>query len=443
GAFSMRAGVRDRESEIDVETLILRTGTEDDATLLLEGSMDDIFSRDLINFSLMFEAATRPWVEKLYGHKVPEDHRVKGRTSFTGSRRKYHFEGTAHSGKTHIVAEVDASRVNERWSIAANISAPKIYLDDLGFYPKVPEGVVPVQKDKKNRREKIFSDIPYPFPELKEVDLSFRLDTEEVIGRGFILNDFDIDVALKDGLMLLGPLRMTYADGFVLLESSINVRGSIPEVKLSLKAEDIDIGDVLAYVHSPMILGGHLNLSADFQSSGVSPHELASALKGELGIAIEHGKIKQISDLLGADAIDFITTARKMGTYAELNCMALNIKFIEGIGNTQIIYVDTPSVRSTGKGTVNLREESIDLVIQPKPKKGLLGGSSPVTINGPLSSPSTRKLPFIEATRLYGEIFMPYAFLPARLIGYVWFLMGDDKDEASPCLNPEFQERKE
>ncbi len=436
GAFSMSASVRDRKSEINVETLKIRTGPEDDATLLIEGSMDDIFSRDLINFALMFEAATRPWLEKLYGHKVPEDHRVKGRATFTGSKGNFHIEGTAHSGKTHVAAEVDASQVNERWGIAANISAPKVYLADVGFYPKGPEGVDPVQKDKKSRRERIFSDKPYPFPELKEMDLSFRLDTEEVIGRGFILNDFDIDVVLKDGLMLIGPSRMTYADGFVLLESSIDIRGSSPEVKLSLKAEDIDTAEVFAYLHSPIILGGHLNLSADLQSSGGSLRELASALKGELGIAIEHGKIKQIADLLGADAIDFVTTARKLGTYQELNCLALNFNFIEGIGSSQVIYIDTPGVRSVGKGTVNLREESIDLVIQPKPKKGLLGGSSPVTIKGPLSRPSVRKLPFIESARLYGEIFMPYAFLPTRAIGYVWYLMRDDKDEESPCLKP-------
>ena len=186
------------------------------------------------------------------------------------------------------------------------------------------------------------------------MDLSFRLDTGEVIGRGFVLNDFDIDVVLKDGLILIAPSRMTYADGFVLLESSIDLRGLSPEVKLSLKAEDIDTAEVLAYLHLPIILGGHLNLSADLQSSGGSLHELASALKGELGLAIEHGKIKQIADLLGADAIDFVTNARKLSTYQELNCLALNFNFIEGIGSSQVIYIDTPSVRSvpfeTGKG---------------------------------------------------------------------------------------------
>jgi hypothetical protein len=95
--------------------------------------------------------------------------------------------------------------------------------------------------------------------------------------------------------------------------------------------------------------------------------------------------------------------------------------------------------RSIGKGTVDLRDEKIDLVIQPKPKKGQLGGSSAVTIQGPLNRPSASKMPFKEAARLYGEIFMPYVFLPARAAGYVWSLMKNDTDEASPCLSQETQ----
>jgi hypothetical protein len=47
-----------------------------------------------------------------------------------------------------------------------------------------------------------------------------------------------------------------------------------------------------------------------------------------------------------------------------------------------------------------------------------------------------RKLPFREAARLFGEITMPYVFLPVRAMGYVWYLMKNDKDESSPCLEP-------
>jgi len=60
--------------------------------------------------------------------------------------------------------------------------------------------------------------------------------------------------------------------------------------------------------------------------------------------------------------------------------------------------------------------------------------NSAIRIQGSLKKPSIRKMPFKEAARLYGEIFAPYIFLPARGLGYLWYLMKKDTGEPSPCL---------
>jgi len=117
-----------------------------------------------------------------------------------------------------------------------------------------------------------------------------------------------------------------------------------------------------------------------------------------------------------------------------LNCMTLRFIFDEGIGKSEVMFLDTPNVRTRGIGTIDLTSETLEIVLQPKPKKGLPGLSSAVYINGPISNPSVRKMPFKEAARLYGEIFAPYIFIPIRGLGYLWYLMKGDKDEESPCL---------
>jgi uncharacterized protein involved in outer membrane biogenesis len=267
----------------------------------------------------------------------------------------------------------------------------------------------------------------------------FNFDTQEVIGKGFVIKDLDLGVTLDDGFLQIGPAKWIYADGFVSLEAAVNARKPELDLQLKLTAEDLDVGQLLSHVHSPLFLEGHFNTVVDLQSKGNSPRQIASSLNGEVGIAIENGKIKKLADLLGADAVDFVTTKAKQTETQKLNCFALRFNFEDGIGDSQVLYLDTPSVRSRGKGTIDLRDEKIDLVIQPKPKKGQLGGSSAVTIKGKINDPDVRKLAFKEAARLYGEIFMPYAFLPARALGYLWYLMKNDKDESSPCLTGEFK----
>jgi hypothetical protein len=439
GPLSMRVNMNDREGILGIETFRIRTGPKEKSTVLIEGRMPDILNTEQMNFTTAFEAATRPWMEKFYGHSVPQDHRMKGKATFTGSRDHYVIEGSAHSGKTHLTVEIARSLVNGRPQYVGNVSAPKIYLDDLGIYPEDKDRGGSAQKEKSGPGGTIFSDEPYRLEGLKSADVFFSLDTQEVIGKGFEIKDMDLGVSLDAGLLRIGPAKWTYADGFVSLEAAVDTRGSDPEMQVKLTAEDLEVGALLSHVHSPLLLGGHLNTVVNLQSRGNSPRQIAASLNGEIGIAIENGQIKKLADLMGADAIDLVATTAKQRDYQKLNCLALRFSFEDGLGNSQVVYVDTPSVRSRGRGTLDLREEKIDLVIQPKPKKGQLGGSSAVRIKGRLDGPKASKLPFKEAARLYGEIFMPYAFLPARALGYLWYLMKKDKDESSPCLTGEFK----
>jgi uncharacterized protein involved in outer membrane biogenesis len=312
----------------------------------------------------------------------------------------------------------------------------------MGIYPEVRQKVSPV-KNGDAPGGKIFSDEHFDIPALKERDLLIHIDTEEIIGSNFILRDFDFDVSIRDGVLRIGPANLQYTGGFMSIESMLDTGKAPPEFMLKLTAEDVDLFDLSPYTQDPLIRGGHLNLAVDLRSAGHSPREVASALDGEFGMAVEHGEIKKVADLLGADAIDYLATVRELGTYEKLNCLALQFVFEDGIGKSQVMYLDTPDVRSRGAGTINLRDESLEFVIQPKPKKGQIGGSSAVTLEGPMNRPSAKKLPFIESARLFGEIFMPYAFLPARAAGYVRYLMTEDKDEDSPCLKDDAPEPKE
>ncbi len=114
--------------------------------------------------------------------------------------------------------------------------------------------------------------------------------------------------------------------------------------------------------------------------------------------------------------------------------MALRFTFEEGIGKSEIIYIDISDMYVRGVAHIDLHTETMKMVLQPKPKKELRGMTSAVTIKGPIADPKVRKLPFQEAAKLYGEIFMPVVFLPLRGLGYLWYLIENDKDEQSPCL---------
>jgi uncharacterized protein involved in outer membrane biogenesis len=324
---------------------------------------------------------------------------------------------------------VERSFKNEQPHFAAKVYSPKIYLSELDSYPDEDQAKKPSASDSR-----LFRDEPLPFDSLKKLNLSLNLEVDEVAGKDFTLHNLNLDVALDSGFSRKRINKLGHADNFVSIEAAIDTRDSKPELTLKVHAEDIDAEALLSHIPSQMFVGGHLNMAVDLRSTGSSPREIASALQGEIAMEIENGKIAKIADLIGADAIDFLTTVKKATDYEKLNCLAVAFSFDEGIGTSKVIYIDTPHVRSVGKGKVNLQEETIDLVIQPEPKKSQLGGSSPARISGPLARPSVVKIPLRELARLTGEVLLPYVFLPIRALGYTGYLVQDGKDENSPCL---------
>jgi uncharacterized protein involved in outer membrane biogenesis len=226
---------------------------------------------------------------------------------------------------------------------------------------------------------------------------------------------------------------MVYAAGFTEIGFTLDASGPIPAFDLKITGEDIDVEDLLATAHEPIILSGELSLVVDLHSVGRSKRELASNLAGEFSLAIENGRIRRIVNFLSTDALNLVFATADRRQHVDLNCLVSKIHFQDGVGDIDILFMDTPRIRAKAAGNVNLASESIDIVINPEQKRRLLRRqASAVRINGPLTQPSFRALPLAEAARLSGKILMPYVFLPERALGNLWYLIRKDRN-ASPC----------
>ena len=96
--------------------------------------------------------------------------------------------------------------------------------------------------------------------------------------------------------------------------------------------------------------------------------------------------------------------------------------------------MDTDDFSALGGGTIDLRNEYLDLLINPKQKKRLvMSQSSPVRIFGPLTNLSFSKMPYREAAKLYGDIILPVIGISDRVLGYLWDSIKPAEGEESPC----------
>ena len=198
--------------------------------------------------------------------------------------------------------------------------------------------------------------------------------------------------------------------------------------------EDADLEEVLASVDQPLILGGKMTLFADLHSGGYSARQMAANLQGEIGFVIEEGRIQRRVELLASDALDFLFTGPASRGYTDLDCTAFRMLFQDGVGTIQVFFVETPGMRAETFGHIDLGDESLALIINPRSKRRIIRRSSPVRLRGSLQDPSVSKVPAEEAAILAGQILVPVVALPARALGFLWSLISRDKP--SDCFIP-------
>ena len=358
---------------------------------------------------------------------------IDGRCS--GSQHERVFEGETRLGDTRFQTMV-RQLVDRPWlPLEAKLSSEVVHLNDLGFYPGYQEEKpAAAQAAQTSPNAPLFDNRPLPLESLNFHDFSLNLNANKVVGRDVELDLVDIDVASHNGRLRIGTSEIKYRLGHLSFESILDTAGKEPTVNLKIAAEDIDLDDVLAYLHEPPMAEGQLSLAADLQSSGRSSRELAANLDGEFGAAIEHGRIQRGVEMVASDALDLLFTAPAKNTFTDLNCMAGRLDFKKGDGTIKILYLDTPGVRAKAYGSINLASEKVDILIKPESKRRLFRSASPVRIKGPLNDPSVSKVPAKEAAILAAQLAMPIIALPARALGLLWSLISGDKDENSPCL---------
>jgi len=415
----------------------VRLGMTDDKGVAIKtrGRLNHLSEAPAVELELDITAPDPAVIGSMIGVSLPPLSRLAINGRLNGNAQKVEFLGKTRFGDTAFQSTVGAAFAGPRPRIDARFDATSVNLEDIGIFPAVPPNQsVGASEMQPQINDHFFNDIPLSFDALKNFDASITLDAGKLIGRDIAIKNLDLDVLLENGRLHVYPANMTYAAGFTEFDFIIDVSGPNPVFDLNITAEDIDIEDLLASSHEPLVLSGELSLIVDLLSTGRSAREIASNLDGEFSLSLEKGQIRRIINFLSADAFNLMLTTADRRQSTNLNCLVSKIQFLNGVGDIEYFSMDTSRIRAKAAGNVNLAAETIDVVINPQQKRRLFRRSgSTVRINGALTQPSARVLPLSEAVELYGTLLLPYVFLPERALGHLWYLIRRD-NKASPCL---------
>lgn len=208
---------------------------------------------------------------------------------------------------------------------------------------------------------------------------------------------------LKAGVLLQGNTidipRLTFqvGKGTADLRIKMSKLDSVaPAIDLKGVTKEFTLESLLARLDpSSKVIGGNMKLALDMQLSGNSLHQMAANSTGKIQISIEQARMG--TNFLN-DAGDFVITVldsmnplRKKSSETVLECAVAYLPINNGQVNiANSVGMETDRLNVVLAGSINLKNEAVNLTIDPKEKSGLTTGldlAGLVKVGGTLSNP--------------------------------------------------------
>jgi hypothetical protein len=158
-----------------------------------------------------------------------------------------------------------------------------------------------------------------------------------------------------------------------------------------MRMDNVDLSQFKSAAMKQPPLEGKMLGRFKFHGTGTSVHKFASTSNGAMSVAIPHGQASDvIAEFTGINVLRGLGLLLSKGpAQTEIRCGIVDFKDQHGRLNTTTVFVDTSNVLITGRGSINLDNEDLDLALQGDPKKlRLLRLRSPITLHGTLLHPA-------------------------------------------------------
>lgn len=290
-------------------------------------------------------------------------------------------------GKTDIAGSVTADISGARPNVKAALTSNLIDVDEL--LPPSEEKTVQAEPAAPPADGRVFPKDPLPLDGLKAADVDLTFNGQKIMASGNEVKDLSIKMLLKGGNLNVDPFAAevvgTRIGGKVALDGS----KSTPTLAAALNATGLDYGELLKQRGMTDIAQGKLDANIDVSGAGGSVRAIMAALNGSVFVKTENGKID--SNALNIVSSDIMSVLPGFNSKDDktLKCGVVNFKIKDGIAGVHSMVFETGGLSAIGVGNIDLREEQLALVVDPRAKNASLASAAvvPVSITGTFLEP--------------------------------------------------------
>ena len=269
----------------------------------------------------------------------------------------------------------------------------RLDVDRLDLNPYLPEGAA---AEPEKKAEPGWSDAPIDMSGLKAVDAEFDLSVDSIAVGQLQIGKGVLGIDLKNGKLTADLKRLALyggnGEGRIVLDGG----GKVPRIEKTFKLTGVQAEPLLRDAADFGRLSGTLSSNVAIRGHGRSQREIVGTLNGTGGVNFLNGAISGINI---AAMVRNVTTAfldsgadtPQKTDFAELSA---TYTITKGILKNTDLSLQSPLLRVSGAGTVDLPQRTVDYRIEPKVAmttqgqggdKEAAGIMVPVIVQGPWS----------------------------------------------------------
>jgi len=376
----------------------------------------------------------------LIGLAIPSTppYRLKGRLKRNNDTWRYeNFTGVAGDSDLGGTAQIETGR--DRPFLKADLVSKRLDFDDLagfiGAPPKTGAGESANAEQKAEAaalaaKATVLPDTPYNLTKLRAMDADVKWKAQRINAPALPLDDMDAHLKLDDGLLRLEPLNFGVAGGDI--RSTIRMDARKPAIATQLKASirKVQLGRLFPDAKLAEQASGAISGDIDLSGTGNSIAAMLGSSDGKVAIGMGRGHIGNlIMELAGLDVAESLKFLFTGDRQIPLRCAWGDFGVQRGLMTSQQLAFDTTDTLVLGEGTIDLKQEQLDLLLRPRPKDiSILALRSPLRIGGTFKDPSFR--PDFKALGIRGAIAVALGTItpPAALLATIETGPGEDSN---------------
>ncbi|MBT8370671.1 MAG: AsmA family protein, partial [Deltaproteobacteria bacterium] len=313
------------------------------------------------------------------------------------------------------ILDLDQSKLNFS-ATAADFSRPNLKFDlkldqiDLDRYMPPKAEKPSAGDDTQTSKEKASDTAQTGKPVKKKIDYTplrrLLLDGRLNIGKATVnkakLQDIDLRITAKNGIIKLDPVKLNLYQGNASVTANLNVTKDQPQSDVNLLVNKVQVGPLLRDVLNKDILEGATQANLTLAMMGDDPDLIKKTLNGNGEVVFNDGAIKgldiagMVRNVKAAFGLAEKPIEKPRTDFAELKAP---FRITNGLVNTPQTTLQSPLFRVIAVGNADLVKETLDFRVEPKAVGTLKGQGDdkqrsglmvPVVVSGSFSSPKFR-----------------------------------------------------